>query len=269
MRFEFPQDFWNGRVDADSERITNNFASARLDAPHGIKHRFSVTEADGEDDGDVLGRITQPSLFIPEHYEANYPYPLILWLGSSAESCGNLLDLTSQVSNRNYFGASVRTDMTTSAEQTIDDLWMQAEHQAVFLENRIYQEVCELRRTFHIHSERIYVAGFDREASLALQLLLQRPEWFAGAIVFSGRFPKFQKPLEHSHEFQGKRVLMGISARQPRMEIADTISSGPVLNSAGMDVCTRMYEAQPSVPPKLLTDMNRWLMDGIYESNLV
>ena len=47
------------------------------------------------------------ALFVPESYEPNYAYPLIIWLTDSATRQYELCRIMPQISTRNYFGVSL------------------------------------------------------------------------------------------------------------------------------------------------------------------
>ena len=44
------------------------------------------------------------TLFVPECYEARYPYPLLVWLGEASNHWGPFADFMSDLSRRNAFG---------------------------------------------------------------------------------------------------------------------------------------------------------------------
>lgn len=208
-------------------------------------------------------------VYVPEHYEPNYAYPLIVWLGSTRRQMQELLALTPQISTRNYVGLALDARLPASTDLSPDRLWSIAEAEGEALDRDVFETVCQTRREHHVHSERIYLAGFDAAATPALQLVLRRPEWFAGALVFGGRFPKTHCFLSRYHELRGKRILMGVGAQQPRHTVNDAVRTGRLLHAAGMDVSTRIYNSGDTASDRMLKDIDQWVMEGIYESNAV
>ncbi|MDZ4683952.1 MAG: hypothetical protein SH850_02610, partial [Planctomycetaceae bacterium] len=95
-------------------------------------------------------------------------------------------------------------------------------------------------------------------------LLLQRPEAFAGAACLGGEFPHLAHPLAKFRGLRGRRVLLATSLDCPNVKITDLVNSGRLLYSAGVQVGTRIYQQPGGVPtPKMLRDLDAWLMDGI------
>ena len=132
---------------------------------------------------------------LPPHYEPNYAYPLIVWLHDAEWTARELLDLMPRISPQNYLGLAVEGLTPTnrfasgsmSPTGSLDPL-------DALLET-LKDVVPQMRREFHVHSERIYLAGFGDQASVALRMLLRRPEWFAGALAFGDRNTKLETAL--------------------------------------------------------------------------
>ena len=48
---------------------------------------------------------TRPcGVFVPENYEPNYAYPLVVWLHDAGRSERDIVDVLPHISMRNYFG---------------------------------------------------------------------------------------------------------------------------------------------------------------------
>ncbi|MFN9970105.1 MAG: hypothetical protein ACK58T_09425, partial [Phycisphaerae bacterium] len=93
-----------------------------------------------------------------------------------------LEDVMTAVSSQNYCGLALRGNHFEC--QTGGYRWNTADTRfsSVPLQDLLYVTTCRLRQAFHIHSERIFVAGSGSGADAALHALVQRPDWFAGAI---------------------------------------------------------------------------------------
>jgi len=83
----------------------------------------------------------EDAIYCPDHYERNYAYPLLVWLTGEEAPPDNLNTLMRRVSERNCFGLAVRRGAGIAPAETI------------------FGAVTALRRQYHIHSERIYLAG--------------------------------------------------------------------------------------------------------------
>ena len=206
---------------------------------------------------------------LPPHYEPNYAYPLIVWLHDAEWTARELLDLIPRISPQNYLGLAVEGLTPTnrfasgsmSPAGSLDPL--------DGLLETLKDVVPQMRREFHVHSERIYLAGFGDQASVALRMLLRRPEWFAGALAFGVRNPKLESALANYDELRGKRVFLSAGVRDSRCSIADVTSLGRLLRSFGIQAVLRAYDSSESPTPKLLSDVDHWLMNGVCESTLV
>ncbi len=203
------------------------------------------------------------AIFIPEGYEENYAYPLIVWVAGPDAGEIELHRIMSQVSTRNYMGVLFRgTDEELAAIRV-----PKADHDELLqaCEQRLFQTVRRVRRMFHIHTERVFVAGFDQAGSLALQLGLQRPEWFAGMAAFAGRLPETPQLLARFDELRGKRVFLGAGQRDRDMPVTEVTRASRLLQSAGLRVCTRTYDADHEITRSMLTELDRWVMREIYQ----
>jgi len=126
----------------------------------------------------------------------------------------------------------------------------------------------QMRREFHVHSERIYLAGFGDQASVALRMLLRRPEWFAGALAFGVRNTRLDSALENYDELRSKRIFLSAGVRDSRCSMPDVTTLGRLLRSFGMQAVLRAYDSGETPTAKMLTDIDHWLMNGVCESTI-
>ncbi len=192
-------------------------------------------------------------VYLPHNYEPNYPYPLIIWLHDSEWTARELIDLMPRISPQNYLGLAI-PGVSASTDHLLETL---------------HDVVSQMRREVHVHSERMYVAGFGDQATVALSVLLRRPEWFAGALAFSARDSKLESIVSNYDELRGKRVLLGTGIRDRQTSLPEHASLGRMLRAAGLNVISRAYDSGEDPSVKLLSDIDHWLMDSIYESTLV
>ncbi len=200
------------------------------------------------------------AVYLPEHYEAGYAYPLIVWFHGDGASEAELANVMPSVSDRNYIGVALRGDVTSGPGFG----WSPAGAQSQELIDDVRSIVTALRREYHIHSERIYLAGFGSGATTAVQLMLAKPEWFGGVISFSGEMPKPEAPLVRIDELKDKRILLATSLNSSTTGVGDVVAAGRLLYSVGMKVGTRVYQDAQNTPTiKMLRDLDSWLMDDI------
>ena len=208
-------------------------------------------------------------VYLPPHYEPNYAYPLIVWLHDAEWTARELLDLIPRISPQNYLGLSVEgltpTNRFASGPMSPTGNLNPLEG----LLETLKDVVPQMRREFHVHSERIYLAGFGDQASVALRMLLRRPEWFAGAMAFGVRNTKIDSALANYDELRGQRVFLSAGVRDSRCSMADVTSLGRLLRSFGIQAVLRAYDSSETPTPKMLSDVDHWLMNGVCESTLV
>jgi len=185
-------------------------------------------------------------LFVPDHYEGNYAYPLVMWLGGEPSSAGSLPKLMRQISDRNLVGAVVHP--------------LPGER----LEDRVVSAITEVRRQLHVHSERIFLAGVGEHAAQALTLGLSRPEWFGGMIAISPRFPQGSRMLSQFPALRGKRVFLATTEEPGGRE--SVLETQRMLWSAGMSVRAWQAAGQEELDRGILREIDRWVIEGIVES---
>lgn len=212
-------------------------------------------------------RNSQHAVFVPEHYEAKYPYPLIVWV-QSGKNPREMQQVLPLISERNYFGLALSLDQLCR-DSLNDNAQDEHDPRMTMLERTVYQQVCSLRREFHIHSERIYLAGFGEGATHALQLGLAKPEWFAGVISLAGHTPATPHLLRRFRDLGGKRVLLGVGAKDRTVSVNETVQLGRLLHSAGMNVLSRVYEGSHQISRPMLRDINHWVMQDVCETQCV
>src|SRR5262245_56989366 len=105
-------------------------------------------------------------LLAPESYEPNYAYPLIVWLHGTGGSERELTQVMELISLRNYASASVRGP----AAVALGFDWPQTPSGIEVAANRVAEAVARARERYHVHRERIYLAGYAAGGTMALRL---------------------------------------------------------------------------------------------------
>lgn len=194
-----------------------------------------------------IPRHTADDLHVPDHYESGYAYPLIVWLTSADGPQRDFRALMRRISDRNCFGIAVRN------------------RPGLRLEDCIFETVVGLRRKYHLHSERIYLAGVGDEAVLALQTGLARPEWFGGIVALSADLPSQYRWLPRFDELRGKRVLLG-AGRDDVVQVESVQRLQRLLWSAGLSARACSYDFRDQIDDGLLREIDRWMMQSIEET---
>lgn len=211
--------------------------------------------------GKELGGSDQPhAVYLPENYEPAYAYPLVVWFHNDGGSEADLRRVMPQISNRNYIGVALRGNSTL--EKGFG--WTLDENGVAGLVEDVRAVATSLRREYHIHSERIYLAGFGTGATAAVEVMLRQPDWFGGVLSLNGEFPKIDSSLDRLWSLKDKRILLATSVDCVKTKVGDVVAAGRLLYAAGMQVGTRVYQDAGHKPSKkMLRDVDSWLMDDI------
>ena len=198
-------------------------------------------------------------LHIPEHCERNYAYPLIVWLHGDGGSEQDIQLLMPMISERNYFGISLRGDRQCGQWMG----WSDSAQAVSNLQNDLFAAVTELRRCYCLHTEHVYLAGFGSGATMALRMLLSRPRWFAGTIMLAGRMTAMSCPLSHFRELAGRRLLYCAGSRDRSIDVAEIGPMMRLMHAAALETTTSEFDAGHEISYEMLSNMNYWIMHGV------
>jgi phospholipase/carboxylesterase len=217
-----------------------------------LTERDLVTDCDV---GDMLV-VEVPScdltdVFVPDQYEPNYAYPLLVWLETSRLAPSRLDRRMRQISDRNYFGVSI--EVTDSGR----------------IEEQLHETFLRLRRKFHLNTERVYLLGCGAAGTQALATGLSQPGCFGGIAALSSSWPEVPRLLSQYDELRGKRVLLGVSEADDAALLADAAYGARLLWSAGMHVTTLTTTAGGEPHRALLREIDHWVMQGIEQPEFV
>ena len=201
------------------------------------------------------------SLYLPDRYESNYEYPLIIWLHSNNSDEEELFNVMPHVSDQNYMAIGFRGNQKTASGCT----WGNSNIERALFFSELHDTLRELRREFNIHTDRIYLAGMENGATLAMQGMLHHPEWFAGAIAINGSFSQVENPLSKFRSLDEQRLLLmeTTTDQQSHVDNNETIKAGRLLHSAGIDATSEIYNTTNCTNPQLLSRINHWIMQSI------
>lgn len=198
---------------------------------------------------ELASAIDLPDVFVPDHYEPNYAYPLLVWLENAPLSQNKLDRRMRQISDRNYFGVALEAG------------------EADTIEERLHTTFLSLRRRYHLNTERVYLLGSGDLGTLALTIGLCRPAWFGGIAAFSAAWPDAPRLLSQFDGLRGKRALLAVGEEDDAVQLADVAYGSRLLWTAGMNVTT--VTASADGQSALLREIDRWVMQGIEQPELV
>jgi phospholipase/carboxylesterase len=203
--------------------------------------------------------------FLPTGYEPNYPYPLLVFLHNHGGSEEQILRLAPRLSRRNYISIALRgpypLGLRTDGRPGYS--WGLEGGSDVMLEEYVFHAIEQTRRHYHVHSERIYLAGFCEGATLAYRLGLLYPEKFAGVISLNGCIPRRGGPLLRLPHVRQLRVLIGHGIANAIVPISLARNDFRLLYTAGLSVRMLTYASNHRIHRDMLRDINRWIMKQV------
>lgn len=226
-------------------------------------------EAEALSSGTVAESDWPVAIFVPERYEEHYAYPLIIWFHSDDTDEDQLEDVMSAVSQQNYCGLALRANHFHDASGGYRWDTSAVQFGTVPLRDLLHVTACRLRRAFHIHSERIFLAGSGSGADAALQTFAHRPEWFAGAILLDplGRPENLQS--ERLTGLRGKPILQTVSRQMPDTQLAANVESVRLLRSAGANVRIELTDGPTDPTGSEVRFIDHWIMESLNKTALV
>lgn len=203
------------------------------------------------------------SIFVPEKYEENYAYPLVIWFHDEGSSEAELESVLPAISSQNYCGLALRGNQphASSGEFT----WAKDPFALgqVSLADLVNLTARRLRRAFHIHSERIFIAGAGKGADVALQLLSEHSEWFAGAVLLDPECaPHSLRPM-HPQATRDCSVLLTVSQEESNTVLAQNVDAVRLLRAAGVEVDVRVTGKKIDPAGRDTRFIDNWLLSKI------
>jgi phospholipase/carboxylesterase len=230
-------------------------AATTLKAPRGQERRVDAARV-------RKPAATGPSLalFAPQHYEANYAYPLVVWLHSAGGDERQLADVMPLISKRNYVGLGVRGPL---ARECRGFEWPQSADGIVAAEQRVLEAVAKARERFNIHASRVFLAGYEAGGTMAYRVALRNPQRFAAAVSLGGAFPEGERPLANLTQLR-KFPLFAAHCRDSQNYPLDRVCQElQLIHSAGMCVTLRQYPCDDELTTQMLHDLDAWLMEQV------
>jgi phospholipase/carboxylesterase len=199
--------------------------------------------------------------FLPTGYEPNYAYPLLVFFHGHAGNEEQILRLAPKLSRRNYVCIGLRGPEEVGER---DDgrpgfAWGPDGQIDAEVEDYVFRAIEQTRRSYHIHSERIYLAGICEGATLAYRLGLLSPEKFAGVISLNGAMPR-GGPLLRFPEVRQLSVFIGHGIANAVVPLSMARADHRLLYTAGLSVQLHTYPATHRLHANMLRDVNRWVM---------
>ncbi len=204
--------------------------------------------------------------FAPIGYEPRYPYPLIVFLHGHGGNEEQILRLAPRVSRRNFVSIGLRGPVCLGPNKkgALGFSWGDASHLPA-IEDYLLQAIQQTRLHYHIHSERIFLAGFAEGATLAYRMGLLFPERLGGVIALNGNMPREERPLLRLPDVRSLQVFIGHGIANSVVPMSMARADHNLLYAAGLDVLMHTYATNHRMHKDMLRDMNRWIIERLSE----
>jgi phospholipase/carboxylesterase len=231
------------------------------------------------------------SRFIPQRYEPNYPYPLLVLFHSRGGDEQQMVRSMPALSWRNYVGLSLRgpeaavrrgrpdgfcwgpsftrpdrlaprvAPTLPEAEIVRRRLSDSSPDPIDALEDGVFSSIRQTRRTLHVHSERIFLVGIGEGAAVAYRLGLSYPERFAGVVAINGWLPGGFRPLGRLKACRELRILVVHGEWNARVPVRSARRDVATLRAGGLQVAFQSYPCAHKITSPMLSDVDTWLIN--------
>lgn len=192
-------------------------------------------------------------IFRPDGYEPNYAYPLVIWFHEAGGSERTLWKVMAQATDRNALGLAIRGERVLR-RGGFD--WLGGDRPR--RRERLMAALRELRGEYHIHTERIVLAGEGSGGAAAAHVFNQDPSWYGGLALFDVRRQALPLPLAARKELSGKPVLLDM----PTGEMGEAREMTGQLRSVGMEVRFQ-HDRQGPVQQSSYRSLDRWILEAV------
>ena len=229
------------------------------------------------------------SRFVPQRYEPNYAYPLLVLLHARGGHEQQMVRSMPAMSWRNYVGVGLRgPEVVVRKGRPVGFGWgpefgrrerfapptglsdaqsfrrqMEATEPDPVdrLEDGIFDAVRRARRSLHIHSERIFLVGCGEGAAVAYRVAMSHPDRFAGVVAINGWLPGGFRPLARVKDCRSLRVLVVHGEWNGRVPVDHARRTVGTLRNAGLNVAFQSYPCAHRLTSHMLSDVDTWLIN--------
>jgi phospholipase/carboxylesterase len=200
-------------------------------------------------------------LLAPIHYEANYAYPLLVWLHGAGDDQRQIRRIMPHVSLRNYVAVGPRGVVAESNGYTY--CWSPELASPETAWRSVHAAIEIARQQYNVNPDRIFLAGLNDGGTMALRLALSEPELFAGAVSIGGAFPQNCAALSRLNAVRELPLLImrGLESQDySESQMCDEIR---LFHAARLQVHMRQYTCSDDLIEPMLRDLDSWLMEQV------
>ncbi|HCK41013.1 MAG TPA: hypothetical protein DHW22_05215 [Planctomycetaceae bacterium] len=206
------------------------------------------------------------AFFAPMHYEDGYAYPLIVWIHCANSNEEELHQAMPLVSTRNYVAVAPRGTLDS---KTVPGAftWGQSSSDLAEANERVRDCIHLAKDRYHVHPERIYIAGHAAGGTMAHRIGMENPELFAGAISLGGPVPRGGCPMRNIKQARKLPLMLAVSPQADNYSNEKVMDDLRLLHYAGFSLALRLYPEGDQLTTTMLSDVNTWIMESFCPSS--
>ncbi len=199
------------------------------------------------------------SFVLPSRYEANYQYPLIVWLHHDGGSHQQIVDVLPHISTQNFVAVGVQATRACDAAGHCYQ-WLPTPMGTAVAEEAIFAAIDAASQRFSIHPQRIYLAGYREGGTMALRVALRNAAQFDGAISIDGALPRGGRPLGNIDDARNLAILAAVSMMGQRYPLHTVCEDLKLWHAASLRMDMRQYTVEDCMVKEVMRDINAWIM---------
>jgi phospholipase/carboxylesterase len=198
-------------------------------------------------------------LFTPEHFEARYQYPLVIWLHSDDSSEYELDGVMPPLSLRNYVAVGLRGSLRSPCRENCFR-WSTRQASVALAEEMIFDVMGGLAEHHRVNPANVFLAGFGKAGTLAQMIGFRHPSQFAGVISINGAFPKSPRILS---QWKSVRQLPLLWMHGAESEVCGVNALCEMLrasHAAGLQAYPIQFKCGHELDSEMLVAANHFMM---------
>ena len=184
-------------------------------------------------------------IFVPEHYESGYAYPLFVWLHSDHSSEYELDHVMHSLSVRNYAAVAIRGNRISTRSSQLY-CWGSSLTDYALNEECVFEAIEQITFSMSIEPTKVFLGGFGKGATVAQWIGLRNPSDIAGVVACNGPFPSNKRALAQWKSARGLPVLAMQSSDSRRFGVDQVISTMKTAHCAGLNYRLIRFQEKPS-----------------------
>jgi len=203
------------------------------------------------------------SIHVPERYEEKYAYPLIVWFHEDGSNEGQLESVMSAISPQNYCGLGIQANQTLVEDTQYTWNAELLEYGPVPLRDLLSVTIRRLRQAFHIHSERIFLAGAGAGADVAIQQLCMAPDWYAGGVLLNPACGQITMESLTAARLTDMSLLWTVGENCDNQKLAQNVEAVQMARLAGATPDVRVTETALNPESNDVRFIDHWLLSRL------